>query len=63
MPVYDGRNILHIGPPQREGDPEITPAMAESVRVRIPPAYVKCFDRNPIVLANSSCGILVAGLR
>ena len=32
MPVYDERNILHIGPPQREGDTEITPAMADTVR-------------------------------
>ena len=35
MPVYDERNILHIGPPQREGDTEITPAMADAVRQRI----------------------------
>jgi len=35
MPVYDERNILHIGPPRREGDPEITPAMADAVRTRI----------------------------
>ncbi|HVU19477.1 MAG TPA: hypothetical protein VHE09_02025 [Rhizomicrobium sp.] len=35
MPVDDERNILHIGPPQRAGDPEITSAMAEAVRQRI----------------------------
>lgn len=35
MPVYDERNILHVGPPQRDGDPEITPAMVETVRARI----------------------------
>jgi hypothetical protein len=33
--VHDERNILHIGPPQREGHPEITPAMANAVRRRI----------------------------
>ena len=35
MPVPDERNILHIGPPQREGHTEITPDMVESVRQRI----------------------------
>ena len=35
MPVYDARNILHIGLPKREGDPEITAAMAEAVCKRI----------------------------
>jgi hypothetical protein len=35
MPVYDPRNILHIGPPQRAGDTEMTPAMADTVRQRI----------------------------
>jgi hypothetical protein len=35
MPVYDPRNLLHIGPPQRASDPEITQAMAEMVRQRI----------------------------
>jgi hypothetical protein len=35
MSVYDERNILHIGPPKREGDAEITPAMADEVRARI----------------------------
>lgn len=35
MPVYDERNILHIGPPQRAGDPEVTPALADAVRKRI----------------------------
>src|SRR6185312_12672493 len=35
MPVYDPRNVLHIGPPQRKGDPEITIAMADAVRQRI----------------------------
>jgi hypothetical protein len=35
MPVYDARNVLHIGPPQREGDAEIAPAMADAVRQRI----------------------------
>lgn len=35
MRVYDERNVLHIGPPQRSGDPEITPAMAEAVAARI----------------------------
>jgi hypothetical protein len=35
MPIYDERNVLHIGPPQRKGDPEITPAMADAVRQRI----------------------------
>lgn len=31
----DKRNVLHVGPPQRPGDTEITPAMVESVRERI----------------------------
>ena len=35
MPVYDPRNVLNIGPPQRPGDPEVTPAIAEAVRQRI----------------------------
>ena len=35
MPVYDERNILHIGPPQRPGDAEVTRAMADAVRARI----------------------------
>jgi hypothetical protein len=35
MPFHDERNVLHIGPPQRDGDPEITPAMADAVRQRI----------------------------
>ncbi len=35
MPIYDPRNVLHIGPPQRTGNAEVTPAMAESVRARI----------------------------
>ncbi len=35
MPVYDERNILHIGPPQREGDTEITQGMVDTVRKRI----------------------------
>lgn len=35
MPLQDKRNILHIGPPQRPGDPEITPAMADTMRRRI----------------------------
>jgi hypothetical protein len=35
MPILDERNILHIGPPERPGDSEITPAMAEGVRWRI----------------------------
>lgn len=35
MPVYDERNLLHIGLPQREGDTEITQAMADAVRSRI----------------------------
>jgi hypothetical protein len=35
MPTQDERNILHIGAPQREGDPEITPAMADAVAARI----------------------------
>jgi hypothetical protein len=35
MSVYDPRNVLHIGPPQRTGDPEVTPAMAEAARQRI----------------------------
>jgi hypothetical protein len=35
MPVYDARNVLHIGPPERPGDPEVTEAMAEVVRARI----------------------------
>jgi hypothetical protein len=35
MPVPDERNILHIGPPQREGHTEITQAMADTVRRRI----------------------------
>jgi hypothetical protein len=34
MPVYDERNILHVGPPQRAGDTQITPAMADTVRAR-----------------------------
>jgi hypothetical protein len=35
MSFHDERNVLHIGPPQRDGDPEITPAMADAVRQRI----------------------------
>lgn len=35
MSDYDERNILHIGPPARPGDAEITPAMAEALRQRI----------------------------
>lgn len=35
MPVYDPRNVLHVGLPQRKGDPEITQAMADAVRQRI----------------------------
>lgn len=35
MPVYDPRNILHIGPPQRAGDPEVTQEMMDTVRARI----------------------------
>ena len=35
MPISDERNVLHIGPPQRPGDPEITPAMADSVSARV----------------------------
>src|SRR6185437_7217193 len=35
MPIYDPRNVLHIGPPQRKGDPTITSTMADAVRQRI----------------------------
>lgn len=35
MPSPDKRNVLHVGPPQRPGDPEITPAMVEAARQRI----------------------------
>lgn len=35
MSIHDERNVLHIGPPQREGDPEITRAMADAVAARI----------------------------
>src|SRR5690348_16702574 len=35
MPVYDPRNVLHIGPPQRAGDSEVTRGMADAVRQRI----------------------------
>jgi hypothetical protein len=35
MPIYDPRNVLHIGPPQRAGDPEVTQAMADAVRQRV----------------------------
>lgn len=35
MPFQDERNILRVGPPQRSGEPEITPAMSETVRRRI----------------------------
>ena len=35
MPVYDPRNVLHIGPPLRPGDPEITSAMADAVQKHI----------------------------
>jgi len=31
----DERNVLHIGPPKHPGGTEITPAMVESVRLRI----------------------------
>lgn len=31
MPVYDERNVLHVGPPQRRGNPKVTPTMAQSV--------------------------------
>lgn len=35
MQIQDERNILHIGPPQRPCDPEVTPVMAAAVRERI----------------------------
>jgi len=35
VPEIDKRNILHVGPPQRPGDAEITPAMLDAVRQRI----------------------------
>jgi hypothetical protein len=35
MPDQDRRNILHIGPPVRPGDPEITQEMADAVAARI----------------------------
>lgn len=35
MPIYDPRNLLHIGPAQRASDPEVTPTMADDVRQRI----------------------------
>ena len=35
MPIYDERNVLHIGPPRREGDTEITQALGDAVRQRI----------------------------
>ena len=34
MPT-DKRNVLHVGPPDRPGEPEITPAMVDAVRQRI----------------------------
>jgi len=35
MPIFDKRNVLHVGPPDRPGEPEVTPAMVEAVRQRI----------------------------
>jgi hypothetical protein len=35
VPLPDDRNILKLGPPEHPGQPEITPAMVESVRQRI----------------------------
>lgn len=35
MPVYDPRNVLRIGLPQRPDDAEVTPAIADAVRQRI----------------------------
>ena len=35
MPLNYERSVLRIGPPERPGDPEITPAMVEGVRQRI----------------------------
>src|ERR1043165_4606049 len=36
MPTLDERHVLHIGPPQRAGDPEVTQAMVDAVTARIP---------------------------
>ena len=35
MSFEDKRNVLRIGPPERPGETEITPAMVDSVRQRI----------------------------
>lgn len=35
VPEPDKRNVLHVGPPPRPGEIELTPAMVESVRQRI----------------------------
>lgn len=35
MTADDERNILHVGPPAKPGDNEITPAMADTLRQRI----------------------------
>lgn len=35
MSTKDERNVLHIGPPARPGEPEITSLMADAVRQRI----------------------------
>jgi hypothetical protein len=32
MPIFDKRNVLHVGPPEHPGGTELTPAMVESVR-------------------------------
>jgi len=35
MPPGDKRNVLHVGPPDRPGESELTPAMVEAARQRI----------------------------
>ena len=35
MPIFDKRNVLHVGPPDRPGESEVTPAMVEAVCQRI----------------------------
>ena len=35
MPYPDKRNVLHVGPSDNPGEPELTPAMVEAARQRV----------------------------
>lgn len=40
MPILDERHVLHIGPPRRLGETEVTPEMVEAVTARVRDAGV-----------------------